>query len=60
MVLLTLMVTMASMVDGDASDDRDDWWTSLMVMRTLMVVMMVMLHRDHGGDHDHGQILHIV
>ena len=54
------MVTMTSMVDGDASDDHDNWWTSLMVMRTLMVMLMVMLHRDHGDDHDQGQILHIV
>ena len=59
-VLLTLMVTMMSMVDGDASDDHDNWWTSLMAMRTMMVMMMVMLYGDHGDDHDQGQILHFV
>ena len=58
--MLTLMVMMMSMVDGDAAGDHDNWWTSLMVMRTMMVMMMVMLYGDHGDDHDQGQILHIV
>ena len=58
--MLTLMVMMMSMVDGDAAEDHDSCWTSLMVMRTMMVMMMVMLYGDHGDDHDQGQILHIV
>ena len=58
-VMLTLMVVMMSMVDGDAADDHDNCWTSMMVMRTMMVMMM-MLECDDGDDHDKGQTLHIV